>query len=141
MVARIQDWPTSFAAFLSRKSREPFAWGTNDCVMFAADAVLAITGDDPCAKFRGKYKTAKGAATLMRKHGGLSSAVHAAVDALGFQKVSPFFAQRGDIALAETINGLTVIVRASNDWVGPGADGSERVLTLPLAAWAVARSS
>ncbi|ERI13515.1 hypothetical protein O206_08585 [Ochrobactrum sp. EGD-AQ16] len=44
-------------------------WGVSDCLMTAADAIKAVTGEDPLAEFRGKYKTEAGAARKMRANG------------------------------------------------------------------------
>lgn len=51
----------------------PFAWGYRDCCLWAADAVLAVTGTDPVADIRGTYFSAKQAARVMRDHGGLET--------------------------------------------------------------------
>ncbi len=140
MVSRVQDWPTALGLFLAEKSSEPFVWGRNDCVLFAADAVLALTGVDPCAKVRGKYKTAKGAAAAIGRHGGIAAAAEKALAELGGSPIAPAFAQRGDIALGHSDLGLTVLVRGADAWVGPGRDGIERYLSMPIKAWAIGRS-
>lgn len=140
MVARVPDWPTALGLFVAEKSRAPFAWGSNDCVLFAVDAVRALVGVDLGAKIRGKYKTARGAASALRKHGGMIAAVEKATADLGAVAIAPAFAQRGDIALAQTDLGLTVLVRVADAWIGPGRDGIERCLTAPLKAWAIGRS-
>ena len=53
-----------------RKQRAlPFAWGTADCLSWCADCALALTGADPMKKLRGRYKTAHGAAKVMKTEG------------------------------------------------------------------------
>ena len=47
----------------------PFAWGSNDCALWAARWVLAATGQNFLADWEGKYKTENGAARLMKKRG------------------------------------------------------------------------
>lgn len=141
MVIRVPDWPTALGMFVAEKSREPFAWGSNDCALFAADAVRALVGVDLGAKIRGKYKTARGAASVLRKHGGMMAAVDKATAGLGAIVIAPAFAQRGDIALAQSALGLTVLVRVADAWIGPGRDGIERHLAAPLKAWAIGRSA
>ena len=37
---RRADWPERLAAFIEARRRQRFVWGANDCVLFAADAVL-----------------------------------------------------------------------------------------------------
>ncbi len=38
------NWQELFAEFCTQRENMPFAWGTNDCVLFAADCVCATTG-------------------------------------------------------------------------------------------------
>ena len=40
-----------------RYRRTGFAWGRDDCVHFAGDWVLKLTGEDPIEEYRGKYST------------------------------------------------------------------------------------
>lgn len=50
-------------------------WGNNDCCTFQAGAAEAMTGTDPMAPFRGRYKTAIGARRLIKREGGSLTAV------------------------------------------------------------------
>lgn len=54
-MTRVEDWPERLAAFIEQRRKMPFAWGSNDCALFAADAVCAITGVDLGEPFRGRY--------------------------------------------------------------------------------------
>lgn len=54
-------------AYIDEKSREPFAYGTNDCIMVTAGAVEAITGVDHAAEYRGCYTTLAGGKKLIGK--------------------------------------------------------------------------
>ena len=60
------DWPTRLAEFLLEKRHEPFKWGVNDCCLFAADAIMAMGGDDVAHDVRGRYKSAIGARRIMK---------------------------------------------------------------------------
>ncbi|RVB25587.1 hypothetical protein EN918_26755, partial [Mesorhizobium sp. M7A.F.Ca.CA.004.05.1.1] len=66
--------------------------------MTVADAVEAITGTDPAADIRGKYKTEAGAARILRKRG--FGDVEMALASL-FPPVGRLMAQRGDIGVVE----------------------------------------
>lgn len=66
---RFNDWPTQLANFLLEKQKQPFEWGSNDCCLFAADAILAMGGQDVAKDVRGRYKTAIGAHRIMKKLG------------------------------------------------------------------------
>lgn len=52
---RVEGWERRLMALIEERRRAPFAWGTNDCISFASDAVMAITGIDPLAAWRGTY--------------------------------------------------------------------------------------
>ena len=53
--ARRPDWPERLAVLVEARRHAPFVWGTHDCAMFAADAVLAQTDRDFLARWRGAY--------------------------------------------------------------------------------------
>jgi hypothetical protein len=114
---RLIDWTERFAEFLESRRHMPFAWGSNDCALFAADNVLNLTGIDYAEGLR-SYDDAQGAATLISKAGGLAS----------FAKYLPQkpvgLAQRGDIVLALCDGRETFgVVMPDNKWVAPGPDG------------------
>lgn len=91
--------------FLMQRAEAPFAWGVNDCCLFAADAVMAMTGVDPAAEFRGKYSDGPSALRAI----GDVCAGRSVADAVAhcMQRVrapelaNPLFARRGDLVLVE----------------------------------------
>jgi hypothetical protein len=110
------DWERAFDDFLQARAEALFAWGSNDCALFAADAIEAITGTDIAAVFRdengrGKYATELGAFQTIQAVTGGSTVPDAAVycaakfgmvewaDASG--KPLPLFAQRGDLVVIQ----------------------------------------
>lgn len=121
----------------------PFAWGVQDCCLFACDGLRAITGLDPAAKlFRGQYRDAAGAARLVRKHGGVEAIAAAVCAAHGWPEVPPALAQRGDTVIIDTPDGLGAAVglHLGDRLAFAGAEGV--VYHPPAAArraWAVAR--
>ncbi|MBB5700683.1 hypothetical protein FHS76_000526 [Ochrobactrum daejeonense] len=78
-------------------------WGKSDCLLTAADAIFAVTGIDPLAKFRGKYKTEKGAARKMLKNG-CENVRDVFEKYLDLEPVNRFAARRGDVGVM-IING------------------------------------
>ena len=55
---RKEYWDTrALHDFLLEREPVPFKWGVNDCCLFPADAILAMTGTDIAKDFRGQYKT------------------------------------------------------------------------------------
>lgn len=91
--------------FVDSAKHRPFAWGQNDCCLFAADCVLAICGVDIADEYRGKYSTALGAFRAVKKYGGLEAAIERACASAEFPQVSVDFARRGDLVLFDTEHG------------------------------------
>ena len=96
---RFDGWPEILHAEIEAAQDKPFAWGKCDCCLFAADVVKAMTGTDYASEFRGKYKTAKGAARALIKYG------HKTLSSTMNEKLPPVrFPKRGDVVMA-LVNG------------------------------------
>ena len=111
-LTRKPDWTASLHEFLLAIEHDPFAYGTSDCCLVAANAVKAITGVDIAGEFRGRYSTALGSARAIRRiTGGLT-----AEDAIAYVAAeydlpewpSPLLAQRGDL----------VVIRNGSEHIG-----------------------
>lgn len=132
-MTRLQDWQIRFAAFVAERTAAPFAWGSNDCCLFAADAVLALTGVDRAQALRG-YASAEEAARLVARLGGLRQI---ATDALG-PALPPLMAGVGDVVLVlnegreilAVCNGTTALCPAADRMAVLGMEAA-------LAAWRV----
>lgn len=96
-MTRFEDWPSRLHTFLEAARGRPFSWGRWDCCILAADAVQVLTGTDPLAPFRGRYRSARGAARLLKPLGGLAGGCTALLGT----PIAPLLAQRGDIVLIE----------------------------------------
>lgn len=98
MLTRREDWPSRLAAALEDARDRPFKWGEHDCGLFAGDCVLAMTGIDPVALYRGQYADEEGARATMRllSGGGLRAVWNAA---LGPARNNVRMAGRGDVVL------------------------------------------
>lgn len=93
---RLFDWRSRLSAYVAASLPVPFAWGTHDCVLFAAGGVKAMTGIDFGADIRGQYATPSEARCLLR------SAGHKRLDdmvASHFPEVPQALAADGDIAV------------------------------------------
>ena len=116
---RLPDWPERLIEFIEARRARAFSWGSNDCALFYADAVLAMTGEDRAKPWRG-YKTARGAAARITKAGGL----RALVESAGVTEKPVGFAQRGDGVLALLNDRETFgVVVGDGNWCGPGEFG------------------
>lgn len=117
---RISNWETALSEYINVMRHVPFEYGINDCCMFAAGAVEAMTGIDAMAEFRGKYDSALSAAKALRDIG--NGSLEATIDDK-FPEVVISQAKRGDIALFDDSLG---IVSGSFAWF-VSDDGLERV--------------
>lgn len=97
-MARLHDWQSRLYAAIDSKKDTPFAWGNNDCMMFSADMVLAVTGVDHAAVYRGTYATREEAQTIIEGLTGAKDNV-GIIDNL-FKRVPVLRAHRGDLVAA-----------------------------------------
>lgn len=131
---RRRDWQQRFAAFGIERRGVPFAWGSNDCCLFAADAVLALTGVDPAQELRGAYDDAARAMRLVEDRGGLHAIACAALG----QPVIPAMATVGDVVLVVNADRELLAICNGVNAIGPGKDGIAVMgMEAALAAWKV----
>lgn len=90
---RLPDWEERLSAYVASVRRRPFAWGEHDCILFAAAAAEAVTGEDVAAGYRGKYRDKAGAAAILQAQG--AGTLLATVDAT-LPRRKPALARRGD---------------------------------------------
>lgn len=92
---RVDDWDRRLARVTERHMRLPGEWGVSDCLMTWGDAVIAVTGEDLLAPWRGRYRTERGAARHMRREG-CETVEDVLRDFFGLPPVGRLLAQRGD---------------------------------------------
>ena len=133
-LVRLPDWQTRLEAFVRQRQHLPFAWGSNDCCLFAADAVLAITGHDLAPGLRGAYSTPQQGLRRVAARGGVQAI---ACKALG-AATGPLRARVGDIVLVQ-IDGQDALGLCNGTSVlGPSAAGIVAMgMGSALAAWKV----
>ena len=102
---RHADWKVHLAQYLGEIARAPFEPGVNDCALFAAGAVAAMTGLDLAADWRGKYRTLQEGLALLAAAG---HADHTALAAKHFDEIEPVFGAPGDIAVVDGPEGATL---------------------------------
>lgn len=134
---RLPDWDVRLAAFIEARRNMPFAWGTNDCAMFAGDAVIAITGRDPFADWRGTYECEDSGA-MVQGGAPLGFIVDGALRAFGAQPAEVCMAQRGDIVMVDVGNQEACGVCLGGGVAVPGIDRLRFVrASLIRQAWAI----
>lgn len=132
-MTRIREWQSALASVIESRMASPFEWGKNDCCLFAADCVQAITGHDPAVDARGEYKDERGAARVLRKLGGLEVVASTRVG----EEVPVMMARVGDVVLGMVDRECLGICTGAT-WHAPSAAG---LVALPMAsalkAWRV----
>jgi hypothetical protein len=129
------DWQIRLEAFVRERRAMPFAWGTNDCSIFASDCVLAITGTDPAPPELRIHRTAKQACRALAKHGGLAAIATAAMG----QPVPAAFAQVGDMVLVKVGKREALAICNGCTAMGPSAQGLTSVgIDTATLAWRAA---
>lgn len=117
--SRLKGWEARLADAIGGHAAIPFAWGRADCLCLVGDVALALTGEDPMAQYRGRYRTALGAKRLLRGQG-----YHDIAAALAgqFEEIAPALARRGDCGLVGDDDLATVIVTGAEVMGKSGAN-------------------
>ena len=63
-----ENWVSALEKEIVRYQTAPFKWGENDCLIFVADCIKAMTDFDFMEPWRGKYTNEDEAASLMIEH-------------------------------------------------------------------------
>jgi hypothetical protein len=135
-MTRLKDWPSRLAALVAAARARPFEWGTHDCCLWAADAVQALTGRDPAAKWRGTYSTEVGAFRVVLALGGLP-----VIAALGGTEIPTALAITGDVGLVRWPDGVVSlgVSGGAGRWLVVGDNGLETLMDCASRAWGVGR--
>lgn len=122
---RVPDWTHRLSALLDARRAQPFAWGGNDCASLAADAALALRGQDVLAELRGTRCTALQARRQEQAGGGIAAALARA----GLAEVPPRLAQRGDLVWLAQGEQRVLAVCCGDTAAAPGV---ERLAFAPM---------
>ncbi|MGO4815256.1 hypothetical protein AB4156_37720 [Cupriavidus sp. 2MCAB6] len=131
---RLEDWPTRLAEFIEARHERVFSWGDSDCSLFVCDAIEAMTGADPGARWRGLYSSEKGARRVLRDNGGVSGIASLVLGS----PVPVALAGRGDVVLVDTPHGEALALCLGGLIAAQGQEGIEfHPMTAAKAAWKV----
>ena len=122
---KVQGFAEALGELYGVRRTVPYAWGTQDCVMWAADAALAVSGDDPLGDLRGAWSSEAEAMTVLEAQGGLIAAMDAR-----YPRKDKNFAQRGDIALIKDAQGQPSLGVCVGQFAA--APGPEEMLLTPM---------
>ena len=99
---RKSDWQEALDAFLTAHENRRFEYGKWDCCLFVCDAIVAMTGVDLAASYRGQYSTRTGAFHIIGEQIGTASIQAVAANAAAahnMREVPVPRAHRGDMVL------------------------------------------
>jgi len=117
---RLPDWQSRLAAVMHDAQARPFAWGSHDCVTFAASCVEAVTGVDRIADVRTAWADERQAIRLLVSGGGLLQMVKAR---MGPRLPSALLAQPGDIGVCMQAERPALCVCGGTNWHMPAEQG------------------
>lgn len=95
---KLEDWENRLHECIRGRYGLGPEWGSNDCMTWAADCVLAQTGVDPLKRYRGKYKTARGALRALLRFDGVTQPIEL-MDKLWGPRVHISQAKLGDLVV------------------------------------------
>lgn len=124
MSVRLPDWPARLAAFVEATRHAPFAWGRQDCCLWAVRAIDAMCGTRHAAAIVGQYDSAEGAVVYAASRG-WQTVYDACRDVCGEALVRVGLAEDGDICarpLPDFAFG-TALVRLGDRLIGPDERG------------------
>lgn len=124
---RQPDWQLRFEAFIASRLSAPFVWGSNDCAVFAADCVQALTGQDPAPAGLRAHSTEKQALRALKRHGGVAGIATAVLG----QPVPASQANIGDVVLCKAGHRDMLAICNGGSALAPSARG---LVTVPLGA-------
>lgn len=94
---RYPDWDKRLSKYINEMLHVPFEWGTNDCVLFAAKGIEALTGENLYGHYP-KYTTEFGARRIIQEAGGLQQLIDRNLPNV---YTSYLQAKRGDLVLVK----------------------------------------
>lgn len=117
---RAEHWRPAFFAAITAHRPFPFAWGEHDCALLTADCIVAVTGLDLAAPFRGRYATEEQSRAVLAEVGYENTA---AILAAHFNEIHPSRAIVGDAAVIRTPHGPAVAPVVGSELVVFSPDG------------------
>lgn len=133
---RLPDWRARLTVYVTASPAPVFAYGRHDCALFAAGAVMAMTGQDFAAGYRGRYTTLRGGLCMLRRAGFDD---HVALAAAHLPSCHPSQAMPGDLAVFDGDTGRVLgVVQGQSVYVlEPGGRVALCPLSLAVGAFRV----
>jgi hypothetical protein len=107
-MTRLDNWQANLSDLIRAREKEPFDIVNFNCLMWALEAVEAITGESHYKLFAGKFKTVKGAARVLRIKGKVETSAQFLENLLG-ERQHIFFVRKGDIVITDSQDPLLTL--------------------------------
>lgn len=132
---RKKGWEQALHRTCVKAMRKAYRWGEQDCALFAADCVLAMTGKDFAKDYRGKYDSEESANEMLAS---LKCESIGDLPGIHLIEITPSLAQRGDIVLMPGELGEFLAVCDGRTAVGPVPRGLQHnPMSIATRAWRV----
>jgi hypothetical protein len=105
---RLDNWQANLSDVIRERQFTSFDIVGFNCLMWACDAIKAVSGENHYAIFEGTFKTAKGAAKMLRQKGKAETSAEYLEALLGERKHVAFL-RKGDIIVSETQDPLLTL--------------------------------
>lgn len=102
MSMKLDNWAARLDATIEDHKNIPFNYGVSDCIIFAANCVLATTGIDFMSGVRGTYDSYDQAEKIIEYFGGLKKGLDKKLEIVKAFTTTKELAARGDIVLIKT---------------------------------------
>lgn len=126
---------TELATYLRRGASTPFVWGSCDCCTWACGWIAERRGADPAKPYRGRYRTAIGAARQYARTGGLEATVRAAMATSGLSETKELKA--GDVGLINMSPNPVLAIKTETGWAAKTMRGIVVAPFSYIVAWAI----
>ena len=131
---RLTHWQIFYGQITEAYQHKPFKWGEHDCILWAANVVRALTGEDYGAEWRGTYDSALSAARLINELGGAEALV---TRFLG-EPIPVLMANVGDVLLLKQGDWDMLAICNGQTMLAPGEHGlAVHETASALKAWRV----
>lgn len=133
-LVRLPDWQLRLAELVTARLAAPFAYGSNDCGLWVADAVQAMTGIDPAPHLRA-HANARGALLAVQGYGGIAQLATACLG----PAMPASRAAVGDVVAVAVGKRLALGICNGSTALGPGPRGLVHVaMADAMLAWRLA---
>jgi len=111
---RHSDWRMRLTGYVAQAATQGFVPGQQDCALFAAGGIAAMTGTDLAAPYRDTYHSLKGGLAALQRAG---HADHVALLASLLPEVPVAYGQVGDVAVLDGPDGLPALGLVQGDMI------------------------